>query len=138
MFESFFYEVGKYVRKNKKKVLVFWIIVFFLMAYPATLIFTDTSYNLTSSLVTKNSQSSKANDILTSEFNSSSDPSIIIVSNNTSINNLNVSRDMLEFQYSMAAYIPLEVVSIFALVTMRPLPSVFTSAASRFRFELLG
>ncbi len=105
MFESFFYEVGKYVRKNKKKVLVFWIIVFFLMAYPATLIFTDTSYNLTSSLVTKNSQSSKANDILTSEFNSSSDPSIIIVSNNTSINNLNVSRDMLEFQYSMAAYL---------------------------------
>ena len=105
MFESFFYKVGKYVRKNKKKVLVFWIIAFLLMAYPATLIFTDTSYNLTNSLVTKNSQSSKANDILTSQFNSSSDPSIIIVSNNTSIDNLTISRDMIEFQHSMSAYL---------------------------------
>ncbi|EQB73063.1 MAG: hypothetical protein AMDU4_FER2C00107G0020, partial [Ferroplasma sp. Type II] len=87
MFESFFFKVGKYVRRNKKKVLVFWIILFLLMAYPATLIFSDTSYNLTNSLVTKNSQSSKANDILTSQFHgNSSDPSIIIVSNNTSIN----------------------------------------------------
>jgi RND superfamily putative drug exporter len=105
MFESFFYRVGKYVRKNKKKVLVFWIIAFLLMAYPATLIFTDTSYNLTNSLVTKNSQSSKANDILTSQFNGSSDPSIIIVSNHTSIDNLTVSRYMLEFQHSMTAYL---------------------------------
>ena len=105
MFESFFYKVGKYVKKNKKKVLVFWIIAFLLMAYPATLIFTDTSYNLTNSLVTKNSQSSKANDILTSQFNSSSDPSIIIVSNHTSIDNLTVSREMLEFQHSMTAYL---------------------------------
>jgi RND superfamily putative drug exporter len=105
MFESFFYKVGKYVRKNKKKVLVFWIIAFLLMAYPATLIFTDTSYNLTNSLVTKNSQSSKANDILTSQFNSSSDPSIIIVSNHTSIDNLTISRDMMKFQDSMSAYL---------------------------------
>jgi RND superfamily putative drug exporter len=105
MFESFFYRVGKYVKKNKKKVLVFWIIAFLLMAYPATLIFTDTSYNLTNSLVTKNSQSTKANDILTSQFNSSSDPSIIIVSNNTPIDNLTVSREMLEFQHSIASYL---------------------------------
>ncbi len=105
MFESFFYKVGKYVKKNRKKVLVFWIIAFLLMAYPATLIFTDTSYNLTNSLVTKNSQSSKANDILTSQFNDSSDPSIIIVSNHTSIDNLTVSREMLEFQHSMTAYL---------------------------------
>ena len=105
MFESFFYKVGKYVRKNKKKVLVFWIIAFLLMAYPATLIFTDTSYNLTNSLVTKNSQSSKANDILTSQFNGSSDPSIIVVSNNTPIDNLTVSREMLEFQHSIASYL---------------------------------
>ena len=105
MFESFFYKVGKYVRKNKKKVLVFWIIAFLLMAYPATLIFTDTSYNLTNSHVTKNSQSSKANDILTSQFNGSSDPSIIIVSNNTPIDNLTVSREMLEFQHSIASYL---------------------------------
>ena len=105
MFESFFYRVGKYVKKNKKKVLVFWIIAFLLMAYPATLIFTDTSYNLTNSLVTKNSQSTKANDILTSQFNGSSDPSIIIVSNNTPIDNLSVSREMLEFQHSIASYL---------------------------------
>jgi RND superfamily putative drug exporter len=106
MFESFFYKVGKYVRKNKKKVLVFWIILFVLMAYPATLIFSDTSYNLTNSLVTKDSQSSKANDILTSQFNgSSSDLSIIIVSNNTPINNLTISRDMMAFQHSMDSYL---------------------------------
>ncbi len=106
MFESFFYKVGKYVKKNKKKVLVFWIVLFILLAYPATLIFSDTSYNLTNSLVTKNSQSSKANDILTSQFNSSSsDPSIIIVSNNTPIDNLTISREMLAFQHSMDSYL---------------------------------
>ncbi len=106
MFESFFFKVGKYVRRNKKKVLVFWIILFLLMAYPATLIFSDTSYNLTNSLVTKNSQSSKANDILTSQFHgNSSDPSIIIVSNNTSINNLTISREMIKFQNSMDSYL---------------------------------
>ncbi|HII82753.1 MAG TPA: MMPL family transporter [Ferroplasma sp.] len=106
MFESFFFKVGKYVRRNKKKVLVFWIILFLLMAYPATLIFSDTSYNLTNSLVTKNSQSSKANDILTSQFHgNSSDPSIIIVSNNTSINNLTISREMINFQHSMDSYL---------------------------------
>ncbi|MCL4348652.1 MAG: MMPL family transporter [Candidatus Thermoplasmatota archaeon] len=106
MFESFFYKVGRYVKKNKKKVLVFWIILFLLMAYPATLIFSDTSYNLTNSLVTKNSQSSKANDILSAQFNgSSSDPSIIIVSNNTPIDNLTISRDMMAFQHSMDSYL---------------------------------
>jgi RND superfamily putative drug exporter len=106
MFESFFYKVGKYVKKNKKKVLVFWIILFLIMAYPATLIFSDASYNLTNSLVTKNSQSSKANDILTSQFNgNSSDPSIIIVSNNTSIDNLTISREMIQFQHSMDSYL---------------------------------
>ncbi|MEM0140034.1 MAG: MMPL family transporter [Ferroplasma sp.] len=105
MFESFFYKIGKYVQKNKKKVLVFWIIAFILMAYPATLIFTDTSYNITNSLVTNNSQSSKANDILTAQFNSSSDPSIIIVSNNTSINNLSVEHQLMAFQLSMDNYL---------------------------------
>ncbi|WP_337859961.1 MMPL family transporter [Ferroplasma sp.] len=105
MFESFFYRVGKYVKRNKKKIIVFWIILFLLMAYPATLIFTDTSYNLNNSLVTKNSQSSKANDILTTQFNSSSDPSIIIVSNNTSIDNLTISREMLNFQHSIGSYL---------------------------------
>ncbi len=106
MFESFFHNIGKYVQKNKKKVIVFWIIMFLLFAYPASLIFSDTSYNLTNSLVTKNSQASDANNILQSQFGTGSgDPEIIIVANNTSLNNVNVSQKLMEFQTSVDNYL---------------------------------
>ncbi len=105
MFESFFYKIGKFTEKNKKKVLVFWIIIFLLMAPFATLMLTDTSYNVTSSIVTKNSMASKANNLLESQFNNSTDPEIIIVANNTNINNYNTMKNLMDFDNSIVNYL---------------------------------
>ena len=105
MFESFFHKVGKYVEKNKKKVIVFWIVLFLLMAYPATLIFTDTSYNVSNSIVTKHSMASEANNLLSSQFGNSTDPQIIIVANNTNIDNKTTMQHLMSFDSSIASYL---------------------------------
>ena len=105
MFETFFHRVGKYIEKNKKKVIVFWIVLFLLMAYPATLIFTDTSYNVSNSIVTKHSMASKANNLLSSQFGNSTDPQIIIVANNTNIDNNTTMQHLMSFDSSVVSYL---------------------------------
>ncbi len=105
MFESFFHKLGKFTEKNKNKVIIFWVVLFVIMAPFATLMLTDTSYNVTNSIVTKNSMASKANDLLESQFNNSTDPEIIIVANNTNIGNLTTMGELLNFDNQIVSYL---------------------------------
>ncbi|WP_175266653.1 hypothetical protein [Acidiplasma cupricumulans] len=76
MLEKSFMRLGKFSQRNKKKILVIWIVLFILMLPAATLLFTDTSYNVSSSIVTKNSPAYEANKLLTDQFGGSTDPEI--------------------------------------------------------------
>ena len=106
MFESTFRKIGQFSQRNRKYVLVFWIILFLIMLPFATLLFTDVSYNVTNSIVTKNSSSYEANKILTNEFGrSSSDGEIIIVANNTNMDNVTMNDKLIDFQGSIISYL---------------------------------
>ncbi len=106
MFESSFKKIGQFSQKNRKIILAFWIILFLIMIPFATLLFTDTSYNVTNSLVTKHSSSYEANKILTNEFGTStSGNQIIIVANNTNIDNKTVNDKLMDFQGSIINYL---------------------------------
>lgn len=92
MFESSFRKLGIISQRNHKKVIAIWLILFIVMIPFASLLFSETSYNLTNSIVTSNSMSSIADNLLTTQFASSTGSgngsSLIIVTNNTPVNNL--------------------------------------------------
>jgi RND superfamily putative drug exporter len=95
MFESSFRKLGIISQRNRKKIIVFWIILFIAMLPFASLLFTNTSYNLENSIVTKNSMSAVADSLLSSEFQSSTGTgngsSLVIVTNNTPVNDPSLS-----------------------------------------------
>ncbi|KQB35687.1 hypothetical protein AOG54_08685, partial [Acidiplasma aeolicum] len=71
----------------------------------ATLLFTDTSYNVSSSIVTKNSPAYEANKLLRDQFGGSTDPEILIVANNTNLNNSQNVKNLINFQDNVSNYL---------------------------------
>ncbi|KPV45901.1 MMPL family protein [Acidiplasma aeolicum] len=105
MLEKSFMRLGKFSQRNKKKILVIWIVLFILMLPAATLLFTDTSYNVSSSIVTKNSPAYEANKLLRDQFGGSTDPEILIVANNTNLNNSQNVKNLINFQDNVSNYL---------------------------------
>ena len=68
MFESLFEKIGKFSSRNSGKIIVFWIVVLILMLYPATLVFSNTSFDIGNSLNTTSSMSYKASQELSEYF----------------------------------------------------------------------
>ncbi|OWP55833.1 MAG: hypothetical protein B2I17_09100 [Thermoplasmatales archaeon B_DKE] len=108
MFESSFRKLGIISKNNRKKIIILWVILFLVMLPFASLLFSETSYNLTNSIITKNSMSYEASSILDSQFPSSSSggsaSSIIIVTNNTPVNNLKDSGNLRNLTDTLNSY----------------------------------
>ncbi|QRF76520.1 transport protein [Thermoplasmatales archaeon] len=108
MFESSFRKLGIISKNNRKKIIILWVILFLVMLPFASLLFSETSYNLTNSIITKNSMSYEASSILDSQFPSSasggSASSIIIVTNNTPVNNLKDSGNLRNLTDTLNSY----------------------------------
>lgn len=89
MFETTFRKLGIISKNHRKKIIIFWVVLFLVMLPFASLLFSETSYNLTNSIVTKNSMAYRASAIFDSQFPSSSSSgggsSIVIVTNNTPV-----------------------------------------------------
>ena len=113
MFESLFEKIGKFSSRNSGKIIVFWIVVLILMLYPATLVFSNTSFDIGNSLNTTSSMSYKASQELseyfgqnTSNFGTSNSnaSSFIIVTNNTPIQNLKTYQDLYSVNNQLSTY----------------------------------
>jgi len=89
MFEKNFRSIGKFIVKNRKKIIVFWVLFFLIMIPFATMFFSDVSYNLSSDIVPTNSQSYRSQALLSQYFpslNSSNSSSLVVVTTGTSVN----------------------------------------------------
>lgn len=84
MFEKRFEALGKFIGRNKNKIIVVWIIVILAFLPFSSLLLSQTSYNMESSLVTQNSMSSKATALQSAEFpasNNNSTQDLILIEN---------------------------------------------------------
>lgn len=91
MFEASFERIGRFSARNSGKVIIFWIIVLIVLAPFASLLFSQTSYDIGNSIAPPNAMSTKAADLQTLYFggNSSggnSNQSIVIVTTGTYMN----------------------------------------------------
>ena len=89
MFERNFRSIGEFIVRNRKKILVFWVIFFLIMLPFATMFFSDVSYNLSSDIVPTNSQSYRSQALLSQYFpstNSSNSSSLVVVTTGTNVN----------------------------------------------------
>ncbi len=91
--------------KNSKKIIVIWIIAVILLAPFSYFFFTDTSYNVAKSIITKSSMAYKENITNGKEFNSSKSPGLIIVLNQTSLNNLSSNIKIKNYINSVLEYL---------------------------------
>ncbi len=107
MFETQFYNLGKAVSANKKKIIVAWIIIFFVMAPFSLSFFNNVNYNFGSNMIPKNSQSYQSNKIIQQQFSAGaqSDPAqLVIVITGVDLNNSQYASEMFNLQNSIGRY----------------------------------
>ncbi len=92
MFEKRFEAVGRYSERNSGKIIIFWIILVLVLAPFASLLFHETSYDLTSSIVPPNAMATKSANLEAEYFQNDSagrsnngTQSMVLVTTNTSI-----------------------------------------------------
>ena len=94
MLENSFQRIGRAVEKNSGKVIIIWVIIILIMLPFSTILFTHTSYNLSSDIVPKSSMANHAANYISTYFNSSSNSSatngnssssLVVVNTNESI-----------------------------------------------------
>lgn len=91
MFESSFEKIGSFSARNSGKVIIFWIVVLVLLAPFASMLFSQTSYDIGNSIAPPNAMSTKASDLQTQYFGGNgsgvnSNQSIVIVTTGTDMN----------------------------------------------------
>ena len=113
MFESFFEKIGKFSSKNSGKIIVFWVVFLILMIFPASLVFSNTSFNIGGSLNTTSSMSYRASTELSNYFGQNSSnfggstsnaSQFIIITNNTPVTNLQTYRELLSVNNRLSSY----------------------------------
>ena len=109
MFETTFRKLGIISKNHRKKIIIIWVVLFLVMLPFASLLFSETSYNLTNSIVTKNSMSYRASAIFDTQFPSSSSAgsvsSLIIVTNNTPVTEAKSSHDLQNLTNRLNSYL---------------------------------
>ncbi len=109
MFERSFERIGRFSEHNSGKVIVFWIVLLILLAPFSTLLFSETSYDIGSSIVPQNSMSSKASALQNQYFRNSNpsggDPSLLIVTTGTSVNNQTSLGKLMSAQNQVTNYL---------------------------------
>lgn len=112
MFEKRFEAVGRFSERNSGKIIIFWIILILVLAPFASLLFHETSYDLTSSIVPPNAMATKSANLESQYFQNSSTSgssngtqSMVMVTTNTSINSTPQMGDMISAQNSVKQYL---------------------------------
>ncbi|MCW6168858.1 MAG: MMPL family transporter [Thermoplasmatales archaeon] len=87
MFENSFQKLARISSKHSIKVLIIWLILLFVLLPFASLLFSQTSYNLASSVVPPNSMATRANNLQSEYFpsNSTNSSAMAIVTTGTSV-----------------------------------------------------
>ena len=112
MFEKRFEAVGRFSERNSGKIIIFWIILILVLAPFASLLFHETSYDLTSSIVPPNAMATKSANLESQYFQDKSTSgsdnetkSMVMVTTNTSINSTPQMGDMISAQNSVKQYL---------------------------------
>ncbi len=112
MFEKRFEAVGRFSERNSGKIIIFWIILILVLAPFASLLFHETSYDLTSSIVPPNAMATKSSNLEKLYFqdnstsgSSNGTQSMVMVTTNTSINSTPQMGDMISAQNSVEQYL---------------------------------
>ncbi len=112
MFEKRFEAVGRFSERNSGKIIIFWIILILVLAPFASLLFQETSYDLTSSIVPPNAMATKSAYLEGQYFQNNSTSgssngtqSMVMVTTNTSINSTPQMGDMIGAQNSVKQYL---------------------------------
>ncbi len=111
MFEKNFEAIGRFSEKNSGKIIIFWIILILVLAPFASLLFHETSYNLTSSIVPSNSMAQQASNLQSKYFGgnstgngTSNNQTMVMVTTNTSIDSSTQLSDMINAQRNVQSY----------------------------------
>lgn len=90
MFEGAFEKLGRASSKHSGKVIIFWIVLLLILTPFASLLFSETSYDLGGSITPANSMANTASNLQTAYFGgngtSSSNQSMVIVTSGTYVN----------------------------------------------------
>ncbi|MEM4314404.1 MAG: hypothetical protein QXM39_03875, partial [Thermoplasmata archaeon] len=96
MFEKSFHGLGKFAKKHSKSIIIGWIILALIFLPFISMIFQETSYDIAGSVVTSNTMSGKASNILQSEFGNQGNNSTtldFILIENADVNSKNVTKN---------------------------------------------
>ena len=107
MFESTFEKIGRGVSKNSGKIIIIWLIFILLMSYGATLVFSNTNFNIQSSFGGGTSEAQVAQNQLSQYFpsdpnGSSNGTQILIVTQNTYVNNTSDFSTLVKYEQSLS------------------------------------
>ncbi len=90
MFEGSFEKIGSFSARNSGKVIIFWIVLLIVLAPFASLLFSQTSYDIGSSIAPPNAMSTKAANLQSTYFggngSGSGNNSMVIVTTGTDVN----------------------------------------------------
>jgi RND superfamily putative drug exporter len=101
MFEKYFHALGKIAEKRWKYIILIWILLALIFLPFVGMIFQETSYDIAGSVVSNNTMSGKAMNILSKEFGSQGNNSTtldFILIENASVNSKNVTKNILSMQ----------------------------------------
>lgn len=91
MFESAFERMGRFSARHSGKVIIFWIVLMLLLAPFASLLFTQTSYNIGNSITPPNSMATIADNLQSQYFGvnasgTGSNDTLVVVTTGTNMN----------------------------------------------------
>lgn len=103
MFESTFEGIGRFSAKHSGKVIIFWIALMIVLAPFASLLFSQTSYDIGNSISPANSMSTKADNLQSLYFGgngtaANSSQSMVIVTTGTDVNSNQAVNALLQSQ----------------------------------------
>ncbi len=116
MFEGGFEKLGRISAKHSGKVIIFWVVLLIVLTPFASLLFSETSYNLGGSITPASSMASKATSLQTAYFGgngstSGSNQSMVIVSTGTYVNQSNGYSALIKSQNQILSYLKSQGVS---------------------------
>ncbi len=97
--------MGRKVSKHSGKVIIAWVVILVIMAPFSIVFFQNVNFDIASNIVSKNSMSNQAQTLLTDEFGgkgtSGTSNQLIIFTNNTDLNDVNVAKMILNLQNTL-------------------------------------
>lgn len=102
MLEKSFEILGKFIKRHAIKFIIIWLVIALVLLPFSTMIFSETSYDIASSVVTSNSMSARASNIIQQQFpsqNTSGNATVdLVLVENANVSNRNVIKTFLEMR----------------------------------------